>query len=258
MLDEKGQIGNRLLCSNCASEITGQPVLSEGQFYCCQSCANTAPRSERNLINQVTEILESCISLLKDSQQSGNGDQSLQQACTALQEAVRSMSTYGAGQVNSLAGGAGLPAPGMGGDSGAEWSAEIEKELNQAAQIPLYELGVDAFLNARHYVSGERGKAHPHSWRIQARVSGSPVEGEGTLIGFAEIKEILQKQLAPFRDKLLNQVRPFDTVMPTTENIAAYFYEKIAPEFSQPGLRLESLSVWESPTNYVVFRKGSI
>jgi len=120
---------------------------------------------------------------------------------------------------------------------------------------PSYELGVDVFLNARHYVSnGEKGPTHSHSWRIQARLAGNPSAEHNTLIGFADAKLIVQKKLNRYNEALLNQVAPFDKIVPTTENIAVALYDEINSAFSSPELKLTSICVWESPTNYVLYR----
>ena len=121
-----------------------------------------------------------------------------------------------------------------------------------------YELGVDVFLNARHHVSNDRnGETHPHSWRIQARLTGNPEQGNGILAGSAEVRELIEKCLAPYYDKLLNQVEPFDAVSPTSENMAAAFYHLVDEALTMPGLKLDALCVWDSPTSYVTYREAA-
>lgn len=118
-----------------------------------------------------------------------------------------------------------------------------------------WEVGVDAFLNARHQVTGERDEApHPHSWRFQARLAGESGDDGTPPLGFEAVRDIVEKQLAPYRDRFINKVAPFDNVAPTTGNLAAVFYDKIAAELAGQGLRLDSLCVWDSPTSYFVYR----
>jgi len=138
----------------------------------------------------------------------------------------------------------------------SELMARIKAVLwRYQSMMPSYELGVDVFLNARHYVTnGSQGPTHCHSWRIQARLAGNPIADHNTLIGFADAKKIVQNKLNRYNDTLLNQIAPFDKIMPTTENIAAVFYEEVNGAFSNPELRLSSICVWESPTNYVLYR----
>ncbi len=117
-----------------------------------------------------------------------------------------------------------------------------------------YEIGVDTFLNGRHYLASGPDETHPHSWRIQARLRGNPGDEEGGLIGFEDVRSIVEDHITPYKDKLLNRVAPFDTVIPTTENMAAVFYERVAADLATKGVKLDSLCLWETPTSYVVYR----
>lgn len=118
-----------------------------------------------------------------------------------------------------------------------------------------YELGVDVFFNARHYVmtSGNRGPVHSHSWRVQARLVSRDVTSEGITIGFAEAKEVVQQQVSRFDGDILNEMEQFREIQPTTENVAMVLYDGIKEAVRPLTVRLTSVCVWESPTNYVVY-----
>jgi len=118
-----------------------------------------------------------------------------------------------------------------------------------------YELGVDVFFNARHYVmtSGSRGPMHSHSWRLQARLVSRDVTSEGITIGFAEAKEVVQQQVSRFDGNILNEMEQFQEIQPTTENVAMVLYDGIKEAVEPLTVKLTSVCVWESPTNYVVY-----
>lgn len=121
-----------------------------------------------------------------------------------------------------------------------------------------FELGVDVFLNARHRVLNDRnGEIHPHSWRIQARLIDTPEQSKGTLTSSSEVRELVEQCLAPYYDKLLNQIRPFDTLSPTPKNMAAAFYQQVNEALAAPSLKLEALCVWDTPTSYVTYREAA-
>lgn len=121
-----------------------------------------------------------------------------------------------------------------------------------------YELGVDLFFNASHNVqtNGKPGPTHPHSWRVQARFSGDTTDKNGILVGFAEAKEIVQKRVSHFNGKLLNDITPFDELQPTSENLAKILYNDIKNKLDLLPLRLHSISIWESPTNFVTYSEN--
>jgi 6-pyruvoyltetrahydropterin/6-carboxytetrahydropterin synthase len=114
---------------------------------------------------------------------------------------------------------------------------------------------IDVFFNARHFVvlDGHQGPVHPHSWRVQARISGSFGEEHTVLMPFAEAKRLVQEVVSKYNDVILNTTEPFDQVQPTTENIAATFYKEVKTALGALPVRLVSLSVWESPTNRVTY-----
>ena len=120
----------------------------------------------------------------------------------------------------------------------------------------IYELGVGCFFNARHYVtSGAKGEVHAHSWRIEVNFQGSVVNEQGMLVGFAEVKQMVQKRVNRFNGVILNEVEPFTRTLPTTENIASAIYREIKEILDLPSLQLISVRVWESPTSYVLYRE---
>lgn len=118
---------------------------------------------------------------------------------------------------------------------------------------PNCELGTEVFFNARHYmVNGHHGPTHPHSWRVQARFSGA-IGKDGILVGFAEAKQVVQRQVERFNGTILNDMPPFIERKPTVENIAAVLYGDIKNALGSLPMRLSSVCVWESPTNYVLY-----
>lgn len=117
-----------------------------------------------------------------------------------------------------------------------------------------YEMGVDVFFNGRHQVevSGVRGPAHMHSWRVQAILEGEPLDEAGLVVGTDEVRDIIARFVARYNEKLLNKVPPFDEVMPTASNIARVIYEHTAMELAGRVV-LKAIRLWESPTSYVEY-----
>lgn len=111
-----------------------------------------------------------------------------------------------------------------------------------------YVIKLLAFLNARHYVvfGVKAGPVHAHSWQFKVDVK-VPVEN-APQIAFGDILKSIKNVLEPFESSLLNVENPFSEIMPTTENMAAVFFDRIEGEISKLGIRLCRISVWESPT----------
>jgi 6-pyruvoyl-tetrahydropterin synthase/DNA-binding NarL/FixJ family response regulator len=134
----------------------------------------------------------------------------------------------------------------------------VEPVTREAGELS-YILVVDSFFNAQHKVSiaGKEGTLHPHSWRVSVRLHVGSVAGGPELVGFAEAKRLLRDQLAQLDGKVLNKLPEFSTVPPTTENIAALIFKGLKTAVGGMMVALESVTLWESPTNAVICCEGS-
>jgi len=113
----------------------------------------------------------------------------------------------------------------------------------------VYEVGVIGFFNARHAIGDE--PAHSHSWKVEACVRRPRYLGEQSLISIEETRATLRRLFAQYEDRFLNEIPPFTFQEPTTENLVSYLFEQLEDEFKGTEATLYSLTIWESPTNYV-------
>ena len=92
---------------------------------------------------------------------------------------------------------------------------------------------------------------HGHSWVIEAFASTPDVDPRtGFGIDFIVFKAAVEK-LAKYLDHtFINEMKPFDVINPSTENIAKWFYEEIKKEFSG---ELAKTTVWEGPYNFAEY-----
>lgn len=116
---------------------------------------------------------------------------------------------------------------------------------------------METFFNARHFVviNGRAGTIHAHSFRVTVKIRQSLQAGMAYGLGFGDVRTLVQSETNQFNDKLLNQIPPFSTeddLQPTTENVAAVLYQRIRRRLPA-GMRPDSVTVWESPTNYVTY-----
>ena len=119
---------------------------------------------------------------------------------------------------------------------------------------PIYEIGVVDFFNARHAVGDEA--VHSHSWKVEVRVRRPRYLGEQSLISIDEVKDTLRRIFDRYEDQVLNNIPPFTFQEPTAENLVAYLFEALEEEFKGIDAILYSLTVWESPTNFVTYGLG--
>lgn len=112
----------------------------------------------------------------------------------------------------------------------------------------MYELSVERDFCAAHaiMIRGEREPVHGHTWRVRIEVAGAALDADGLLCDFHEIERSLDAILAPFRDRHLNEIPPFDARNPTAELVARFIGDAIVAVLPT-GVRLVRSSVTEAP-----------
>jgi 6-pyruvoyltetrahydropterin/6-carboxytetrahydropterin synthase len=114
--------------------------------------------------------------------------------------------------------------------------------------VPLYTLRVGARFEAAHHLTSYKGVSEPthgHSWRVEAVLRAGGLDGEGMAFDFVEVQAALRELASRFDHKDINTVPPFDRQSPTTERIAAWFFEELAGRL--PAAPLAEVTVWEGP-----------
>ncbi len=113
----------------------------------------------------------------------------------------------------------------------------------------MYELLIESEFSAAHRLREYHGACenlHGHNWRVEMAVGGETLDKLGMLIDFRELKRILNAAIEHFDHVYLNELPEFEKQNPTTENMARILFEECARRLPT-GVRVRSISVWESP-----------
>ncbi|MBF8258159.1 MAG: hypothetical protein HW377_533 [Actinobacteria bacterium] len=112
----------------------------------------------------------------------------------------------------------------------------------------LYSLTVRSSFAAAHLLREYQGnceRLHGHNWQVEATVEAEELDARGMALDFREMKAALHDILARLDHKHLNEIPPFDTQNPSSENIARYIYGEMEGRIAGPA-RLARVTVWES------------
>lgn len=106
------------------------------------------------------------------------------------------------------------------------------------------------YLNMNHFIiiDGKPGEVHPHTWEIIISV----ISDQDKMTPFANIERKMDEIMKRYQDQLLNNCAPFDTIVPTVENAAKYFFGFIQDNIIQEGWILLMLELSETPTRSFV------
>ena len=119
-----------------------------------------------------------------------------------------------------------------------------------------YEISVEKHIDAAHYLRGYQGKCenlHGHRYKIVVKVSAPKFNKIGIAYDFTDLKKHLGDILERYDHTCLNDVKPFDKINPSSENLAATIYNELKKKLGTE-VKLVSVSVWETPEQGVEFK----
>ncbi|MDP9120887.1 MAG: 6-carboxytetrahydropterin synthase [Acidobacteriota bacterium] len=121
--------------------------------------------------------------------------------------------------------------------------------------MPAYQLEVRRRFEAAHHLTSYRGGVEPvhgHSWQVEAVLAAGELDGEGMVFDFVAVEAALAELTALLDHRDINAVPPFDRLSPTTERIAAWFFEGLTERL--PGAPVVAVTVWEGPDCAATYR----
>lgn len=107
------------------------------------------------------------------------------------------------------------------------------------------------YLNSAHsiLIDGHQGAVHPHTWEFTLKIM---IMKEG-FVEFNVFEKAINLFFGVYQNQTLNNVKPFDTIMPTLENMVDYFGQQLRPIIRSVGGELMEIEGSETPTrSYVV------
>jgi 6-pyruvoyltetrahydropterin/6-carboxytetrahydropterin synthase len=96
-------------------------------------------------------------------------------------------------------------------------------------------------------------RGHGHNYVLEVTLDGQADAVTGMIIDLKEVKSILEAEIVqPMDHRSLNhEVEPFDSVVPTAENLAIEIWRRLEPRFASTPARLHSIRLHEGEDLYV-------
>lgn len=112
------------------------------------------------------------------------------------------------------------------------------------------EYRIKFYLNARHYIiiDGKKGEIHPHTWEFAINIRVS----RNDFMEFNMFENGIEGYLANYQNKVLNEMKPFDSILPTLENVSDYFAKDFYEIIREIGGILTKIEASETPTRSYV------
>jgi len=114
--------------------------------------------------------------------------------------------------------------------------------------VDTYELIIETDFAAAHRLREYEGnceRLHGHNWKVDIYVRAHQLDALGMVLDFREVKRLVREITDELDHHFLNDLALFETVNPTTENIAAAIYEALAAKLPD-GVAVSKVTAWES------------
>jgi 6-pyruvoyltetrahydropterin/6-carboxytetrahydropterin synthase len=105
--------------------------------------------------------------------------------------------------------------------------------------------------NRRLFGKCNNPNGHGHNYTLEVTVKGEVDGRSGFVIDLKELKEIMNREVLDLLDhRFLNkEIAEFSTQVPTTENLAVFIWQRLAPKFR--AARLHRVRVYETVDLFV-------
>ncbi len=120
----------------------------------------------------------------------------------------------------------------------------------------MYRVSIERHFDAAHYLREYNGKCenlHGHRYKVVANLKTDTLDNIGLAYDFTVLKSNIDQILEKFDHTCLNDIEPFVSINPSSENIASAIYRELKTRMDDQTTRIESIEVWESPDAWITF-----
>jgi 6-pyruvoyltetrahydropterin/6-carboxytetrahydropterin synthase len=126
----------------------------------------------------------------------------------------------------------------------------------------MFQVSVEETFSSGHALRGYRGKCenvHGHNYRVRVTLEGPKLDAIGLLVDFTELKKVVRAVMGTLDHQFMNDLDAFQTVNPSAENVAKYFYDEVSGQLKglPEGARITDVIVWETDTSRAQYRPGA-
>ncbi|MDQ6950402.1 MAG: 6-carboxytetrahydropterin synthase QueD [Mariprofundales bacterium] len=119
-----------------------------------------------------------------------------------------------------------------------------------------FELSVATEFSAAHFLRGYEGdcaRLHGHNWRVRVFVLANDLNSIGIAIDYKRLKQELKAALSDWDHYHLNEVPPFDTINPSSENVARELFHRMTDRLRGDGVEVSRVEIGETCATCVAY-----
>jgi 6-pyruvoyltetrahydropterin/6-carboxytetrahydropterin synthase len=114
----------------------------------------------------------------------------------------------------------------------------------------MFEIFRERVFSASHQLRGYKGQCerlHGHNWRVRVHLQADGLDEHGMVLDFHVLDAWIAEAIEPFDHRHLNEVEPFTTINPSSENLARVVCERVMARLPHGGrVTVRCCDVWEN------------
>jgi len=120
----------------------------------------------------------------------------------------------------------------------------------------MFEVTVEAGFSSGHYLRNYHGKCenpHGHNYKVFVTLIGEELDETGLLLDFKMLKQVVRPVVEYLDHQMINDLKPFDEINPSAENLARYFYQQTRQQLQDMTggrVRVKDSTVYETDTSF--------
>ena len=123
----------------------------------------------------------------------------------------------------------------------------------------MFEVAVEQSFASAHALRNYKGRCenvHGHNWKVRVVIEGEKLDATGMLVDFLDVKSFMGEILDRLDHQFLNEIPPFDSINPSAENIAEYFYRQMTGRLAETPVpvRIREVKIWETDIQSATYR----
>lgn len=120
----------------------------------------------------------------------------------------------------------------------------------------MFHVFIKSHFSAGHHLRDYPGnceRPHGHNWKVEVTVKTSELDRLGMGIDFRQVKEAVKKVLDTLDHHDLNEHAGFQSINPSSENIAVYIFNNLQKDLTSDRYEVHSVTVCETDNTGVTY-----
>jgi len=120
----------------------------------------------------------------------------------------------------------------------------------------MFHIFIKSHFSAGHHLRNYPGnceRPHGHNWKVEVTVKATGLDNLGMGIDFRTVKGAVNNALDSLDHHDLNEHSAFESINPSSENIAVYIFNNLQKELSSDRCSVYSVTVCETDNSGVTY-----